>query len=390
MLSKNDMRTARQQAQDLSRTHQFINVLLSKDDVKDMDKPEAPEPPKPQGMINGNALPFRPDTKNRFSDPPAPPPQAPLPEKPDVPSLKRGATERPKSHPINTSPIRQDNLSQIILLTEQLNDAKRRIDTQNNKMRDLEEKLQKEREARELAEDLARRLEDTAAPAARSNGAVKTDTPDKLLEETFEPPRQSPPESVGRDVEKVPPPSVEAAEAVTAAYQARIDIMMADMSSLKQQVEAWKQKCEKAEKERDEGQKSLAEMVAQIRKDKEAELAENSIQNRGRGRSKGRKHKDKDQAERQGASASASSDGGRVPGAMPENNDDSGDEPAGVPTLSRQNTITPDTPTTLAKLPQDQALQASLPYASMLGVVLIGMGLMAYINGWQSQPRLDR
>jgi hypothetical protein len=32
-------------------------------------------------------------------------------------------------------------------------------------------------------------------------------------------------------------------------------------------------------------------------------------------------------------------------------------------------------------------LQQSTPYASMLGVVLLGVGLMAYLNGWQ---RIDK
>jgi hypothetical protein len=44
----------------------------------------------------------------------------------------------------------------------------------------------------------------------------------------------------------------------------------------------------------------------------------------------------------------------------------------------------------LSKRAQDPLLAQGLPYASMVGVVLIGMGLMAYINGWQPQGRVDR
>ena len=62
----------------------------------------------------------------------------------------------------------------------------------------------------------------------------------------------------------------------------------------------------------------------------------------------------------------------------------------GDPTLSRANTITPLTSQRAGPV-QDHHLHAGLPYASMLGVVLIGMGLMAYINCWQSPPsRLER
>jgi len=46
---------------------------------------------------------------------------------------------------------------------------------------------------------------------------------------------------------------------------------------------------------------------------------------------------------------------------------------------------------TLSKLNpgHDALLYNTTPYASMIGVVLIGMGLMAYLNGWQ-QPKVDR
>lgn len=36
---------------------------------------------------------------------------------------------------------------------------------------------------------------------------------------------------------------------------------------------------------------------------------------------------------------------------------------------------------------QKTTLEQSSPYASMLGVVLLGVGLMAYLNGWQ---RMDK
>jgi len=38
---------------------------------------------------------------------------------------------------------------------------------------------------------------------------------------------------------------------------------------------------------------------------------------------------------------------------------------------------------------REAILYHSTPYASMVGVVLIGMGLMAYLNGWQP-PKADR
>lgn len=115
---QNEMRTARLQSQDLGRTNQFISALLSKDDIRDMEKLDPAENLKSH-LSNGNmnSMPFmRSDSKARFTDPPAPPPQQPLPEKPDVPPLKRGTTERPKANTPNSaaSPVRQDGNSSTL------------------------------------------------------------------------------------------------------------------------------------------------------------------------------------------------------------------------------------------------------------------------------------
>ncbi len=43
--------------------------------------------------------------------------------------------------------------------------------------------------------------------------------------------------------------------------------------------------------------------------------------------------------------------------------------------------------TTFAKRDRAKMLEQSAPYASMLGVVLIGVGIMAYLNGWQKMDK---
>ncbi|KAK5991167.1 hypothetical protein PT974_09445 [Cladobotryum mycophilum] len=374
----NEMRSARIQAQDLGRTNQFINTLLSKEDVKDIEKSEAAEQPKPQPLVNGNGVQFRTDPKARFFDPPAPPPQQPLPEKPDVPSLKRGPTERPKSGPPNASPVRQENLSQIIQLTEALNNAKRDIDTQGARMRELENMLQKEREARELAEELARRLEESAHN--QTNGVAKTDeaTGESVLENGVG-------EQPNGDLENTFHAD-KIAQETAAALQSRIDTMDEQMRELREQMEEWRRRCETAETERDADRKSLAEMVIQLREEEARRIA---LQERRRSRSRG--HNEQLEEEKENMATPLASDAseqafkdltsnGTVVG------QDSGDEP----TLSRANTITPRASQRGNTL-QGQRLQAGLPYASMIGVVMIGMGLMAYMNGWQNPPsRIER
>lgn len=379
------MRSARLQAQDLGRTNHFINTLLSKEDIKDLEKPEAPEPPKSQPLVNGNGIPFRADPKTRFSDPPAPPPQQPLPEKPDVPSLKRGPTERPKLGPANTSPSRQDNLNQIIQLTEALNSARRDIDTQTTRMRELEELLQKERSAREEAEGLAKRLEETASTHMNGNAvrnvreaiydAFRTDDESEEIIEDEEP----------EPTDDKPSEADIAAQEMATALQSRIDSMDNQMLEMRQQMEEWKQRCEAAESERDADRKTLAEMVVQLR----AEEAQRKATQRARSQSRQRRAEAAEaEAQAQAVLAAnatkAAVEDSQIDGSV------ASDEHLEKPTLSRTNTITPYTSQKSA-VAHDNPLQVGLPYASMLGVVLVGMGLMAYLNGWQSQPpRLEQ
>ncbi|KHO01290.1 cytoplasm to vacuole targeting Vps64 [Metarhizium album ARSEF 1941] len=390
ILEKAEVRNAQLQGQDLSRTNQFVKTLLTKDDVKDLEKPEAPEPAKqqqqPQPPVNGGIL-FRPDAKTRFSEPPAPPPQQPLPEKPDVPSLKRGPTERPKPGPPNSAVVRQENLNQIIQLTEALNNAKRDMDTQIARMRELEEMLQKEREARELAEDLANRLE--ASANSQLNGFVVAPTDvavtdvseaaqDQVTEKSEDPP-PIPEESESRKDET-------AVSEVVASLQSRIDNMDEQMKDMRGQVEQWKHRCESAESERDESRKSLAEMVCQLRAE---EAKRSAAEERRRSRSKSRVVESRADVTEQ-TSPVRTRGSPETPDQVNCPTDTHKADMEDGPALSRANTITPlSSQRVLAS--RDQSLQAGLPYASMIGVVLIGMGLMAYINGWQSPPpRIER
>ncbi|ROV98726.1 hypothetical protein VMCG_06799 [Cytospora schulzeri] len=386
---RNEMRNARQQAQDLSRTSKFLDALVSNEDIKNQEKPELPEPPKAP-VVNGQPLSFRSDAKTRFSDPPAPPPQQPLPEKPDSAraqsgdpsSLKRSITERPKLGSSNTSPVRPDELMK---LQEALNNAKREIDGQTAKVRDLEEMLQREREAREAAEQLAKRLEDDVQ--SRVNGSAHSVIEDSTLEEAFEPPA----EALGGDTKSptddhAAVPS-EAKEDRTKALQSQIDSMLSEMKGLKEQVDMYKKQAEQATSERDADRKTLAEMVRQIReKDEEAAALKAAAQARTRSRSNGRDRGSTVTARDSSRGRSVSDRADRPTAGLDSIEEDTLDD---KPTLSRANTITPTPRSSSKRGVSDKALE-SIPYASMFGVVLIGMGLMAYINGWQPQPRLDR
>jgi hypothetical protein len=383
------MRTARLQSNDLGRADHFFGELLFKDSIKDVEKPPAIESTKaPQA--NGGSLSVRTDAKTRFSDPPAPPPQQPLPEKPDVarthpfdpssPSLKRSNTERPRSGP-NTSPIRQEPTSQIASLVEALTSAKKEIDSQSARMRDLEEMLQKERQARELAEELAKRLE-LQSSEGKTNGHVKAEG--SVIEEAFEPPSEISEEATtltnGESIELELAESKEvdtkAISASTSLLEHQMGTMLVEMQQLRADMEAFKQRAETAEAERDAGRKTLAEMVQKIR----------SEESTGRSSS----------TERAWSSAKGL-------GSDLLNNSNAVNSKLG-PLLQKVgiangSIVSPEetgeqrklAAGTLSRPPggHDPLLYHATPYASMLGVVLIGMGLMAYLNGWQP-PKVDR
>ncbi|KAB5547277.1 hypothetical protein GE09DRAFT_1224290 [Coniochaeta sp. 2T2.1] len=398
----NEMRNARLQNQDLARTGQFISALLSKEDIKNPEKPEAAEAPKSHVVNGSNGMSFRSDGgKTRFSDPPAPPPSQPLPEKPDIarphgadiPSLKRVATEKPKSQNRSVSPARQENLSQILQLTEALSNAKKEIDSHSARVRELEEMFQKEREARLMAEELARKIEESNL--AKANGSAELDAAqrdaeselNKAFDLATERPSTPEPGMAPKDPEEPPQQRPDPFEAATAIFQSRIDSMVSEMVGLREQLEAFRHRAEKAEAERDEDRKTLAEMVMQIRRRDEEDqkrAAERKSRSPRRSRSRPNSRGADDQKPRQKAAVAN--------GSAEEASDEaaSAEDDPEVPTLSRTNTITP-TNTDLSKAGQDPALlMQSLPYASMIGVVLLGMGMMAYMNGWQQHPRLDR
>lgn len=384
---QNEMRNARLQSQDLGRTDHFIHALLGKEDVKDIERAGIPEPAKP--VVNGGSLSFRSDKQTRFSDPPAPPPQQPLPEKPDIPSLKRNITERAKSHSHNISPIRHEgNGSQILQLTEALNNAKKEIESQTSRMRDLEEMLHRERQARELAEDLARRLGEHLEEASSSIVAPLPEEPEAeatSLDATFEPPNDetntiSPAETPLPDADQSLPLNADVIEASATQLHARIESLVLEIQDLRLELDTFKQRAETAESERDTQRTTLAEMALQIRRDAET-------------REKLQKEKTDERIEDEGTTNDSEAPVGsgtasRLLSSSRQSQPSSNDS-LDHPILSKSATITPHTAPPRMLVP-NQAFANSIPYASMISVVLIGVGLMAYINGWQPQPQLER
>lgn len=197
------------------------------------------------------------DLKSPFSEPPAPPPQQPLPEKPDVakaladpviqPLLLRADTTRPNMAS-NGSPTRPDHSQALLILTQELKLAKDQIPSLEDRVKILETELQNERCARENAEERAQKLE-TASQADSMDplGSEPIPIPGSAGSET---------DAQTRSVEEESP-----------NLQIQLDRLRATMDEMKQHMEAYRRRAEIAESERDEVRQTLAEMVEQKRKD---------------------------------------------------------------------------------------------------------------------------
>ena len=177
-MPQSELKQAKQQSQDLHRTSEFFGALLTLQPGEKAPKPTSDRLVE-EPQTNGHPLPPKIDPMSPFSQPPAPPPQQPLPEKPDAarannhdsftqPSLKRSTTEKPTLG--MSSPTKNESSSQILSLVEALTSAKKEIDSQGDRVKQLEDLLRQERKARESAEERARRLENHQSIHAVGDG----------------------------------------------------------------------------------------------------------------------------------------------------------------------------------------------------------------------------
>lgn len=307
--------------------------------------------------------------------------------------------------------------SQILSLVEALTTAKREIDSQSDRVKQLEVLLRRERKARESAEERARLMEihlpssgsieneiieeeSSAAPSdpsggtARSlmNGHSKTNdsksssniaTPSTGAVETFA--KQK--DEIHRDAESV--------DVSTSRLQERLESMVREMDEMKIAMEGYKQRAETAEHER----KSLAEIVEQIRaKESHKRTIVVGVPNPA-------ESIDGSPAKRPRLSSSAHGESSEVGGlfASPtagfssplrprpnvvtrsadESNDD--DLKALQRTLSTALQAHGRSPRWVGE--SGEVMVQSAPYVSMVGVVLIGVGIMTWLNGWQRGER---
>ena len=346
-----------------------------------------------------------------FSQPPAPPPQQPLPEKPDVARsniiefnnqspLKRIEPERTHTS-IASSPTKPEpSPNQILSLVEALTSAKRQIDSQGESIKHLEDLLRQERKARESAEERAKRL------LGRSRSSANGEE-ENVEEDAFDPPSEFKSSTLetqangyeaddeGRQLGRKSPKikssptspaspalgdlqqDTQEVDASTTRLQERLDLMVREMDEMRQHMEIYKRRAEGAEEERS----GLAEMVKKIRKgDVDAKAVEPGSEIRKNSetstqteiRSQANGHVEQPEALNNASILRSFPDMNGKPTATLKEVQELQDALKSALVVSHQ---------------RNDRLVHTAPYASMLGVVLIGVGIMTYLNGWQKLER---
>lgn len=399
------MRQARLQSTDLAQTEDFLSTILNNKDFAAVEKPaDVSDSQNSQNsqskafspMANGQPTKMDPIVVSRFSDPPAPPPQQPLPEKPDGPRLntgesvlKRSNTARPGSQsgsPLKTSP---QSSSQIVSLLEELKAVKQQNETQADSMRRLEEELEQEKQARLQAEEMAKKLEEESLV----NGVAEAE--DAILDDKETPSSSSDAAALAAEELATAAKIADAdeVEANARKLQEKLEIMMSEMKEMKLLMETYRQRAETAEQERDESRKSLAEMVQKIREDETARAAKKSAKAERRSSEEAEMNaKLVAEQEKVEESVYGSAAEEEKPSLSPVVKKVANGAAVATAAASSLPTKTQDKPNLALRGGSDSIESLSVdntaPYASMVGVVLLGLGIMTYLNGgWQKVER---
>lgn len=309
----------------------------------------------------------------RFAEPPAPPPQQPLPEKPDSAKaspvtnsftnlLKRSDTAKQPNNTTNSPTGTQR--SEILSLMEKFNSTKQELDSQVARVTQLENMLKQERLAREKAEERARRLEQHTAsrPVSgveeRSEGLAE---PDPLESTNTESTSNG---HIDDDTDNR-----------TRKLQQHLDQVLGDLQKLRSEVDNSQQRAESAEADAATARQSLAEMIEKLREEDE------EVENSPKENHKRRKTRETSQTGRE-----------RTEDEDDPNNKTLVQRPKHANGHIRAPRLPEHLERAFATVLQEKngngdTLAQSAPYVSMLGVVLIGVGLMAYLNSFQRTER---
>lgn len=359
-------------------------------------KMEIPRKSSPIEKVKG--LPSSKDSLNaRFSEPPAPPPQAPLPEKPDVGSqrsiagintgfspisLGRSDTEKPQL--ASGSPVRLvssaiseglPSAAQIATLIDALSKAKEEAHVQSVRLREVEDALVQERLKREDAEERAKRLEKDEEKLL-PDGYLSQPPPSPATEESSTPIEDESQEAKMEESE----------HDKNQKLQDKLDTILAEFSRHKILADQWRQDKIIAERERDEvreERKGLAELVEQLR----AQEAERVEKEKKREAKRGRRRSRSASAD---GSVTNTSDGTEETESKDTRNGNptfaSGPKDAetnGHPVVHQKHAQGSDQSDTQEVVRRGTHMAHTAPFLSAFSVVVLGMAIMALVNKMQ-------
>jgi hypothetical protein len=266
----------------------------------------------------------------------------------------------------------------MFTLAEALSSAKKEIESQGMRLRDLETLLNEERRAREDAEERANRLEreslkdlELPEPTLVNGDNSDADTVVELEKE----------EDVKLENGSA---SSNLADVATARLQQRLETMMSEMNEMKQQMEKYRERAETAEADR----KGLAEMIETIRSDN-AKLVTKEARHRSRSNSGSTR-----------LSTTATSIDGSEDGDVDEdektlvNEKGVGHDGAGAllqRAVQNGKHIGHKDTTDLSKVSHALSTRSSrhdvAPAMSIMAVVALGVAVMAYLNSFPKGER---
>ncbi|KAJ5499679.1 hypothetical protein N7453_008730 [Penicillium expansum] len=363
-----ELKSAKQQTTDLSQADEFLTTIM-KPGYAEKEKIVKPSPLENNAhrQMNGRPKMPRVDSFSRFSDPPAPPPQQPLPEKPDALSrsasesfspLKRSDTEKPKSG--TGSP--------------------REIESHGTRVKELENMLFQEQAARKLAEDKVNELEmrsleveevkvknDIVPPSENGVDGKKEQggTEPTVQVNGIHPSETSTPSDSQADAP---------VEDKSAELQTRLESMMEEMEEMRKQMASFKDRAEQAEDETTESRKSLNEMIETLRQERAEKASATALD---------KKTDTHDREPSNGLSEKSLTSDATLTDSKTKTPSMQGFDP-----VTSQNKDLDAAATALAtQRRRYNYVEEASPYASMFGVVLLGVGLMAYLNGWQKMDK---
>lgn len=326
------------------------------------------------------------------------------------------------------SPTRSESQGgQIVPLLEALKSARQEIDSQGDRMKYLERALKQERKARELAEQRARALskdhlghansteeEDSSGPPLDSLELIDQHLPNGHLEngQDYEPPRLN--TSPSMETLKQSHGTIDQSSTLdpsATTVQDRYDLLKQEFDDMKVLMETYKRRADEAE----QSQRRFAELVENIRAGRRPDrstTSPNSNNSLSRGGilvgsdhgSSSDNHEERPRSNGESTGAEKKTNHSLWPSSLSSQTQEKESingsvlgptspsalqdlEKTVLDVLQQQPSPAAASPNTTSigqRAERGNRLSQSAPYVSMVGVVLIGVGLMTWLNGWQN------